>query len=120
VETFISILEGKQFPRFYFNFDFNENTIYEINLKGWLGYVWVDFEDGSRYPVFFYNPVSLAQEVERGQKWGYLQIAEPGMIVIPEITIENMKKSITRLIAENFFDHFKPLTQEPIPSILKR
>jgi hypothetical protein len=39
-------------------------------------------------------------------------IAETGMIVIPEITEENIRTAVQRLRQEGWFNHLLPINQE--------
>ena len=82
---------------------FDELAAHEARDRGYLSYVSVELEDGSRYPVVFYDPVRLRQDLEEVTKLGHPCVADPGMIVIPEVTMEHMSKAIAILAEEGFF-----------------
>ena len=71
----------------------------------------VELEDGSRYEVFFYDPVRLAQDLQMDAENGRPYIAEPGMIVVPEISEESIRLAVMRLHNADWFDHLQPMVQ---------
>src|SRR4051812_8570693 len=86
------------FPDYY-----DERGEWEAQEKGWLQGVEVRFLNGDVYPVFFYDPVRLAQDLETDTKHGRPFVAHPGMIVIPEITREAILDVIGKLVDEAYF-----------------
>jgi hypothetical protein len=86
------------FPEWY-----NERGEWEANEKGWLQGVEIRFSNGDVHPLFFYDPVRLAQDLETDVKHGRPFVAHPGMIVIPEITREAIVEVIGRLVDEAYF-----------------
>lgn len=94
-----------------FTCDFDERTEWEIQQKGWFEQALVRLPDGSTVPVCFWDPVRLAQDLEADLKAGRICIAQPGMIVIPKVTVKNMQAAVEELYSEGFFDRFKPLVQ---------
>lgn len=103
------VTDTADFPRLHFEYGFDEREAFEAHSRGFRSHVTVEFENGDRFPVFFYDPITLAQDVEREASRGIPCVAEPGMIVIPEITLENMRSAVARVIAEGFFDHVRPV-----------
>lgn len=82
----------------------------EVRYTGWYDGVTVEVENGSLYPVFFYDPVRLSQDLKVQLEgiddgWGKPFIAEPRMIVVAEITEENIRTAIDRLYAEGWFEN---------------
>jgi hypothetical protein len=75
----------------------------EAKEKGWLQGVEVRFSTGAVHPLFFYDPVRLAQDLEVDVRHGRPFLAHPGMIVIPQITREAILNVIARLVDEEFF-----------------
>jgi hypothetical protein len=71
----------------------------------------VELEDGSRYSVFFYDPVRLAQELNDEVELGRSCIAEPGMIVISEVTEVNVRAAVAQLHREGWFAHLQPINE---------
>jgi hypothetical protein len=98
--------------------EFDDLASHEARDRGYLSHVSVELEDGSRYPVIFYDLVRLKQDLEEMTKHGQPFIADPGMILIPEVTLEYMNKAITVLARQCFFSYLQRLdpTQELDPS----
>ncbi|MEK7833749.1 MAG: hypothetical protein AAB401_21865, partial [Acidobacteriota bacterium] len=61
------------FPRIIFPDDFDERAAFEVSMKGWL-MAQVELENGSRYPVCFYDPVRLQQDFESEVGWRTRQV----------------------------------------------
>jgi hypothetical protein len=91
-------------PKIVFKHPFDEAAAYEAGARGYLGYAAVEMSDGTRSPVVFYDPVRLQQDLEVEANEGRAFIAEPGMIVIPEVTLGRMQDAIDRLFHSGFFD----------------
>ena len=94
------------YPRLVFDVPFDDRISFEIEQKGWCGIAAVELENGQRVKVFFYDPGRLAQDLEVELKSGKFCIAEPGMIVIPSVTLSYMEKSIRQLSGEGYFSCF--------------
>ena len=95
--------ETETYPLLHFREPF-ETVAWEVSAKGYYGGVTVELEDGSRYSVYFYEPVRLAQDLESEVESGGACIAEPGMIIIPEINEENIRRAIKELNKEGWFN----------------
>jgi hypothetical protein len=91
-------------PKLVFKHPFDEAAVDEAEAQGYLGYAAVELSDGTRNPVVFYDPVRLQQDLEVEAGEGRAFIAEPGMIVIPEVTPGRMQDAIERLFHNGFFD----------------
>ena len=89
--------------------DYDERSAYETPLRGYLEGATVRLVDGSRYSVYFYDPVRLAQDLEEYAKLGRPFLAEPNLIVLPEVTEQAMRAAVERLAREGFFHKLKPL-----------
>jgi hypothetical protein len=94
---------------FHYPADFDERAEFEMTSKGYLSGGSVELQDGRRYPVTFYDPMRLAQDVEASGSYGIPMLAEPGLVVIPEVTREAIERTIPELIELRFFDHLKPI-----------
>jgi hypothetical protein len=83
---------------------------HETPLKGYLGDVVVQLEDGSRYKLYFIDPVrlqqTLADDVERGRPF----YTEPGLVVLPEVSTEAIRKAVSGLVRDGYFQHLKPVS----------
>lgn len=97
------------FPRLVFDYGFDEREEFEAEARGFRSHVTVEFENGDCFPVFFYAPVTLQQELENGLRSNIPCVAEPGMIVVPAVTLKCMREAIARLIQEKFFEHLRPI-----------
>ncbi len=93
-----------------FHEDFDEQAAFEMPSRGYLSHSVVQLADGSRYPVFFIDPVRLGQELEDRREAGQPYFAEVNLIVLPEVTVEAIQKAVEALAAEGYFQHLKPLT----------
>lgn len=91
-------------PTFTFHFppDFDERAEFEMPSKGYLAGGIVETPDG-KYPVTFFDPVRLAQDLELTGEHGFAVVAEPGLIVIPEVTRDAIAGTIEELIRQRFF-----------------
>lgn len=83
------------FPLWY-----DQRGEWEAKEKGWLDGVEVRLADGKIQPLFFYDPVRLAQDLEAEIKRGRPCVAQPGMIVIPEVTREAILTAVEKLVDE--------------------
>lgn len=89
--------------------DFDDRAEYETPRKGFLGDVVIRFDDGTRYSLFFMDPVRLQQELAMDVEAGRPYLAEPNLIVLPEVTPAAIQKAVEGLVKDNFFLHLKPL-----------
>ena len=105
---FLKKPESESYPRLIFRESFEE-VGWEVSCKGWYSGVMVELEDGSRYEVFFYDPVRLAQDLQSDAETGRPYIAEPGMIVVPEISEESMRLAVKQLHNNGWFEHLRPM-----------
>jgi hypothetical protein len=103
-------------PKLRFVGEFSEKVAFEAQGRGYLSHVMVELDGGRLYPIFFYDVVRLQQDLEESAKHGRPFIADPGMIVVEEITPESMKHAVEQLGGERFFDHLTAMTQDDIAS----
>jgi hypothetical protein len=89
--------------------DFDAREEYEMPLKGYFSGVTVELADGRRYNLFFFDPVRLRQELELSAKDARPYVAEPSMVVIPDVTPAAIEQAVAGLVRDRFFDHLKPL-----------
>lgn len=97
-----------RFPDWY-----DELAEVEAEHKGWLQGVEVELDDGTRYPVTFYDPVRLAQDLTEEAKWERPYLAEPGLVVVPAVTRNAISQAAEHLTASGFFFHLRPIASEP-------
>ena len=75
-----------------------------------------EMPDGLLVPLIFYDPVRLQQDLIENAKLGNPYIGEPGIIVIPEITLEAMKTAVQGLYDDGYFSHFVPFYEKDLIS----
>lgn len=97
------------YPRLTFEGGFDEREAFESLERGYRDRVIVELEDGNRYCVVFYDAVRLTQDLEHESRLGSPFVADPGLIVLQEVTEENMRLAVARLVEQRFFDAFRPL-----------
>lgn len=96
--------------RLHFKHGFDSAQQADAEARGWLGDVIAESHDGRRYPVVFWDAVRLAQDLEAEQQFDRPFIADPGMIVLPLVTMANMQAAVDRLELEHFFDRLLPVS----------
>src|SRR5262249_39516917 len=92
--------------RLLFTCEMDERAEWEIKQKGFFEHVLAHLPDGKTVRVCFWEPVRLSQELEDYLKWGKRCLAEPGMIIIPEVTVPNMEAAVKELYEQDFFAAF--------------
>ncbi len=100
------------FPKLRFLCGFDDRDADEALARGYRSHVFAVLENGDAFPVSFYDPVRLTQDLQSSIDCGIPYVAEAGLIVIPEITLANMQQAVTRLYKEGFFEAFKPVEPE--------
>lgn len=90
------------YPRLLLPADFDERAAFEITLKGWLS-AEVETENGARFSVYFSDPERLRQDLEEAHAHGAPCLAEPGLVVLPEVTVEAAERAIQHLWQRGFF-----------------
>jgi hypothetical protein len=92
------------FPEWY-----DARAEYETPLKGYLGDVRIQLADGSRYRLYFIDPVRLRQTLEDDAACGRPYFTEPGLVVVPEVTTQAIRQVVPSLVEEGFFRHLTPI-----------
>lgn len=100
--------------RLFFTNGFSEQDAFEAQSRGYLSHALVELESGQLFPVLFYDMVRLNQDLEEMAQHGEGFIADPGMIVVKEVTIEAMTIAVESLASRGFFDHLLPTTMEMV------
>ena len=88
---------------------FDDRSRLEMTSRGCLINVLVEVEDGNRYRVEFIDPVRLAQEMEDNVKLNIPCYAEPGLIILPEVTVVHIQKAVRYLYIHGFFESLTPI-----------
>lgn len=93
-------------PRVVLPDEFDEQALFEMPLKGWLS-AHVESADGCRYPVYFSDPIRLQQDLEEEMQLGKPYFAMPGLIILPEVTMEAIDQAVQLLWKQGFFTYLK-------------
>ncbi|SRR6266511_5708619 len=93
-------------PRVIFPEGFDERAAVETPLKGWLS-AQVELEDGCRYVVYFSDPFRLQQDLDEAVNSGRPCFAEPGLIIVPEVTVKTIQNAVQFLWKQGFFTYLK-------------
>jgi hypothetical protein len=100
-------------PRVILPTGFDEQTAAETPLKGWLS-ARVELDDGCRYAVYFSDPIRLQQDVEEAVHNSQPCFAEPGLIIVPEVTVQAMQDAVQFLWKQGFFVSLKTEQSEEL------
>ena len=102
-------MSGRNHVSLSFDCEFDARAEWEIEQKGWFEHGLVHMPDGSSVHVSFWSPGRLAHDLEADLKSGKTCLAEPGMIVVPKVTVENMKAAVEELYQSGYFDRLRSL-----------
>jgi hypothetical protein len=91
------------FPYLHFDIPFDARAAFEAEARGYWGHCTVELADGSMHPVAFYDAIRLGQDLDEECRQGRPFLAEKGLIVLQEVTKENMERAVTALAKEGFF-----------------
>jgi hypothetical protein len=102
-------LANAAIPTLEFTFELDERAVYEIEQKGWFEQVAVRLPDGRLIPLCFWDPIRLSQELEMSVKSGGSCFAEPGMIIVPKVTLDSMRSAVEELYRVGYFNRLTSL-----------
>jgi hypothetical protein len=103
----VPLCDNADYPRLVFAHDADDR---DMAPHGYRGDVVVELADGEAFPVYFYEPEAIREELDDRIRSGFGPfVAEPGLVVIPEITLARMKSSVLELIEVGYFSHLKPV-----------
>ncbi len=101
----IPLRQDADYPRLVFAHDVDDR---DLAPHGYRGDVVVELADNEAFPVYFYDPDAIREELDGRIRSGFGRfVAEPGLVVIPEITLAEMKSSVLELIEVGYFDHLR-------------
>jgi hypothetical protein len=92
-----------------FPFGWDDRTAIDAKDRGVYDCVHVELPNGRKVEVGFYDPIRLGQDLESARVGGTTWLAIPGMIVIPEVTLELMQNAVDGLYHQGYFDHIVPI-----------
>jgi len=91
------------YPKLHFREPFEGRIAFEVPQKGWYDGLSIELEDGRKIQLFFYDPIRLGHELKLNTEHGEPYIAEPFMIVVPEVTEDAMRKAVSLLVQKEWF-----------------
>jgi len=77
--------------------------------KGWLTGVKIRFPTGECYVLTFVDMHRLGQMVEDRAAEGCGYYAEPGLIIVSEVSRTHVDAAVRGLVKESFFDSLRPV-----------
>ncbi|WP_243147524.1 hypothetical protein [Scytonema sp. UIC 10036] len=100
------------YPRLTFKYGWDDRDDEETLMKGYRSDGIVQSSEGERYPVYFIDPIRLQQDLEAEEELGSAFLAQPGLIILPEVTREAMENVVRQLWEQGYFEFLKPLKPE--------
>ncbi|BDI34175.1 hypothetical protein CCAX7_62260 [Capsulimonas corticalis] len=86
----------------------DQRTLDEMSTRGFLGPLLISIDD-SIYSLFFITPERIKSELKASLDSGEIWFSEPGLIVIPDITMKNIETALEDMCRQKFFDCIKPI-----------
>ena len=96
-------------PVLFFTCDFDERAAWEVEQKGFFEHASVRLPNGVDIQVSFWDPIRLSQDLETDFGRGEICFAELGLIIVPAVTVDNMKAAIAKLSKEGYFERLLTL-----------
>jgi hypothetical protein len=97
-------------PRLVFPDGFTARDESEMERKGFV-YAFLECEDGCRHQVMFIDPVRLSQDIEATLQSGQPYYYEFGQVVVPEVTVAAITKTIPLLVGEGYLERYSPVRE---------
>jgi len=97
------VIKGQEFKRLVFVADYGEFQAEEARARGYLSHVLVETANGDLFPVTFYDPVRLQQDIAERIKLGHPYVADVGLIVVSEITQATLEEACLAACRDGFF-----------------
>lgn len=97
-------------PIISFRYGNDSRDEYEAKQRGYRDGVRVDLAHDRRFELVIYDPVRLSQDIQRLAETGQPYFTEPNMVVLPEVTTEQIVTAIRTLAGEGYFDRILPST----------
>lgn len=99
-------------PKLKFYGGFDQRKADDAKVQGAAGRVLVEFEDGRQYEVNFESIALITDWIERrAREQGLAFEAEPGLIILKEVTLTNMKNAVADLALQGEFGFFNRLKE---------
>jgi hypothetical protein len=97
------------FQELVFEGGYSEQDEYEAFSGGYRSHVYAKLENGATYRLTFYDPIRLKQMLDDETAFGTPFLADPGLIVLHDVTRENMERAARELTATDFYDWLRPI-----------
>jgi hypothetical protein len=101
-------MSNPSLPLVHFREVLDEYLWWEISQKGWYTGAVAELPGGKFYPLTFFDPVRLAQEMEAEVERGKPCLVEQALVVVPKITESAIRASAERLFLQGWFEHLTP------------
>jgi hypothetical protein len=101
-------VDRDEFPKLIL-LDWQEGDDWLVSSKGWFDHNLIELANGNRYQVCFFDNIRLGQHLNDNARNGQPFFIENNLIVLSEVTIENMQKAIVRAEKQGFFENLKPI-----------
>ena len=98
----------QEFPKLIL-LDWQEGDDWLIISKGWFCHNQVELANGNRFQICFYDYIRLKQHLDENIKNGQPFFIEDNLIVLSEVTVENMQKAIIEAEKQRFFENLTPI-----------
>jgi hypothetical protein len=82
---------------------YDEQAEFEAPFRGYLPDVIVELEDGTRHRLSFIDLSRLEQSLADHARTGRPYYAEPGLVVLPEVSTEAIQLAVQGLWDEGYF-----------------
>jgi hypothetical protein len=76
---------------------------FEAPFRGYLPDVIVQLEDSSQRRLSFIDPARLEQSLSSNAQSGRAYYAEPGLVILPEVSTEAIQKAVHGLWEDGYF-----------------
>ncbi len=87
---------------------YDEQAEFEAPFRGYLTDVIVQLDDGSRRRLSFLDLARLEQNLVANVQRGRAYYAEPGLVILPEVSTEAIHKAVQGLWEEGYFARSDP------------
>lgn len=102
-------MKESDYPKLILPEWFNQRLADETPIKGFLSNMEAELSNGNRYILNFIDPIRLNQDLETETKRGRPYLAEQGMVILPEVTVDKAREVLKQLLKDGFFETLKPL-----------
>jgi len=106
----------KDYLKLTFQYGWSEKDDEETPMKGYRSDGVVETSEG-KYPVYFIDPIRLQQDLTAETELGTPFLAEPGLIILPEVTREGMEYAARQLWEQGYFESLRELHKKDDPIV---